>query len=283
MLAHRRIVPRQLHHFGLHPQCRQRAAQFVRGIGGETPLPHQQRIDAGEQRVERIHQRAHLGWHLARIQRRGVIGRAPTQTGGHRTQRPQLASDHQRNQQHQHRQRRQPGHQLAGHHAQRHIAPVIPLLADHDAVAPVGAGQPYQAPTVVIAFAFTVGKTFTLPVKQEVGTVLAVVEQHLALAIEDGERQRVIILLAPFAMMHQLLGFRQAARAFIGQQIAEVSGRQPLGEQHLLGVEHFVDGIARHHPSHHAGSAPGQQRQQAENQDQTQPQAEALHGASPSV
>ncbi len=103
------------------------------------------------------------------------------------------------------------------------------------------------------------------------------------MAIEDGERQRVVVLLAALAVMHQLLGFRQAARAFIGQQIAEVGGRQPFGEQHLLGVEHFVDGVARHHPGHHAGGAPGQQRQQAEDQDQAQPQAETLHGASPSV
>ncbi|MNS98488.1 hypothetical protein D3C72_1328570 [compost metagenome] len=147
---------------------------------------------------------------------------------------------------------------MPGHHAQRHIAPIVPLLPHDDAITPVRAGQPQQPPTIVIAFAFTIGKASSLAIKQEIRPVLAIIEQHLAVTVENGERQRVVVLLAAFTVMHQLLGFRQAACIFVGQKIPQIGGRQAFGEQHLLGIEHFVDVVARHHPRHQTGGAPGQ-------------------------
>ncbi|MNC47928.1 hypothetical protein D3C76_1539690 [compost metagenome] len=113
-----------------------------------------------------------------------------------------------------------------------------------------------------------------LAVKLKILTVLTVVEQHAPIVGKDGECQRIIVLLSALAVVQHLLGFWQAAHLLISQQIPQIGGRQPFGKQHLLGVEYFVDIVARHHPRHHAGGTPGQQCQQAEDQDQPQPQTQ---------
>ncbi|MNE91451.1 hypothetical protein D3C80_1890630 [compost metagenome] len=73
MFTHGYIVPRQLHHLGLHPQCGQWAAQLMGSIRSKPTLTHQQAINARKQRIQRFHQRAHLTGYLVCIQRRSVV------------------------------------------------------------------------------------------------------------------------------------------------------------------------------------------------------------------
>jgi|GEM_PF-4324767 len=76
MVTHRLVIAGQLNHLTLHAQRCQRAAQLVRRIGGKAPFALDQLRHAGEQAIQRRHQRLHLQRQALRRQRRSLIRRA---------------------------------------------------------------------------------------------------------------------------------------------------------------------------------------------------------------
>ena len=129
---------RELRHVSLHLQGRQRAAQLVGGIGRKAALAGHHLLGAREEMIQRVEQGAHFRRKALRRQFIGGIRRAGAQGLRQFFQRLQLPTQKDDQQQQHHGQRHQPGGQLRADHVQRHLLAVLPLLADHHAVLPVG-------------------------------------------------------------------------------------------------------------------------------------------------
>ncbi|MNZ90105.1 hypothetical protein D3C78_1090590 [compost metagenome] len=101
----------------------------------------------------------------------------------------------------------------------------------------------------------TVFKAITAIVIRNILTIFAIVQQHFAVGGINGKGQRVVVKMPVFGF------FGRFAHAGRRVEFVDVHRQQTFCEQHLLGIEQFIELVRGLLPRHHAGGKPGGQRQ----------------------